>query len=122
MCTATHLTRRTHISHHIPSSPRPHRPLQLTFHAAACVLHPVCQVLLRAPNHPSIGCPTIPSFPHPPAGVEEEEEDEDDEEEEAGAGGKPDPVVADNRRLKGEVSKHKAQLEALREKDPEFFA
>ncbi len=32
------------------------------------------------------------------------------------------PVAADNKRLKGEVARHKAQLEALKEKDPEFYA
>jgi hypothetical protein len=32
------------------------------------------------------------------------------------------PVSADNKRLKGEVARHKEQLEALRQKDPEFYA
>lgn len=31
-------------------------------------------------------------------------------------------LTADNGRLRGEVSRHKAQLEALRAKDPEFYA
>lgn len=33
-----------------------------------------------------------------------------------------DPVTQDNVRLKGEVARHKAQLQALQEKDPEFYA
>eukprot|EP00798_Chlamydomonas_sp_ICE-L_P022463 gene22463-29579_t len=33
-----------------------------------------------------------------------------------------DPVTKDNKRLKGEVSTHKSQLEALKAKDPEFYA
>ncbi|GFR47619.1 hypothetical protein Agub_g9358, partial [Astrephomene gubernaculifera] len=57
---------------------------------------------------------------------EEEEEDasegaEEEEDEEEEEGGSADPVVQDNKRLKGEVAKHRAQLEALREKDPEFY-
>ena len=31
-------------------------------------------------------------------------------------------VGQDNQRLKSEVARHKAQLEALRQRDPEFFA
>ncbi|KAF5836696.1 hypothetical protein DUNSADRAFT_5570 [Dunaliella salina] len=50
----------------------------------------------------------------------EEEEEEGSEEDDGGKGN--DPVAADNKRLKGEVARHKAQLEALREKDPEFYA
>ncbi|GLI62328.1 hypothetical protein VaNZ11_004935, partial [Volvox africanus] len=52
-------------------------------------------------------------------GSEEEINGEEDEEEEEGPAA--DPVVKDNRRLRGEIAKHKAQLEALREKDPEFY-
>lgn len=63
------------------------------------------------------------------AGSEEEEEEESEDDDgatvAAAAGGKQraaDPVAADNKRLQGEVARHKAQLEALREKDPEFYA
>jgi nucleolar complex protein 2 len=31
-------------------------------------------------------------------------------------------VSRDNKRLRGEVSRHKSQLDALKEKDPEFWA
>lgn len=31
------------------------------------------------------------------------------------------PVRAQNKRLKGEVGRHKAELESLKERDPEFF-
>ncbi|KAG2453202.1 hypothetical protein HYH02_002526 [Chlamydomonas schloesseri] len=56
------------------------------------------------------------------SGEEEEEEEEGDEEaEEAAAAAAGDAVAADNKRLRGEISKHRAQLEALREKDPEFY-
>ncbi|EFJ50433.1 hypothetical protein VOLCADRAFT_88772 [Volvox carteri f. nagariensis] len=54
-------------------------------------------------------------------GVDDDDDDEEEEEEEEGTAG-GDPVVQDNKRLKGEIAKHKAQLEALREKDPEFYA
>ncbi|MEW5298161.1 MAG: hypothetical protein WDW36_001313 [Sanguina aurantia] len=60
---------------------------------------------------------------------EGEEGEEDDDELDTGddgddeeLGGADDPVVQDNKRLRGEVSKHKAQLEALKAKDPEFYA
>jgi hypothetical protein len=33
-----------------------------------------------------------------------------------------DPVVADSARLRGSVARHRAQLEALKERDPEFYA
>ncbi|GLC56106.1 hypothetical protein PLESTB_001065000 [Pleodorina starrii] len=56
-----------------------------------------------------------------PSGGSGPDEDEDDDEEEEEGGGGSDPVVQDNKRLKGEISKHRAQLEALREKDPEFY-
>ncbi len=38
------------------------------------------------------------------------------------AAAKSDPVAADNTRLRGEISRHRAQLEALKAKDPEFYA
>lgn len=53
------------------------------------------------------------------AGSSEEEEEED---EEGDGDGEAAAVAADNARLSGAVSRHKAQLESLREKDPEFYA
>lgn len=36
-------------------------------------------------------------------------------------GGNRRPVRAQNKKLKGEVGRHKAELESLKERDPEFF-
>jgi nucleolar complex protein 2 len=33
-----------------------------------------------------------------------------------------DPVASDNMQLRGEVVRHRQQLEALKSKDPEFYA
>ncbi len=59
---------------------------------------------------------------HGGAASEEDEEDEEELAEEARAAKGGDPVAQDNKRLRGEVSKHKAQLQALKDKDPEFWA
>lgn len=60
------------------------------------------------------------------AGGSDDDESEDvseDEEGDAAAGGAEGAAVAaDNKRLKGAVARHKQQLEALKEKDPEFYA
>ncbi|KAJ9520966.1 hypothetical protein QJQ45_022715 [Haematococcus lacustris] len=55
-------------------------------------------------------------------GEEEGEDDDDEEDEEEGGAGGSDPVAADNRQLRGAVGRHRAQLAALKEKDPEFWA
>eukprot|EP00887_Chlorella_sp_A99_P000978 scaffold5.g978.t1 len=56
------------------------------------------------------------------AGAAGEEEEEGSEAEEAAAAAAGDPVAARNRRLRSEIATHKAQLEALRQQDPEFYA
>jgi nucleolar complex protein 2 len=64
-----------------------------------------------------------------PAAAEEQggdssSEDEEEEAAAAAAGGKGEDyqaVAADSNRLKGQISKHRQQLEALRTKDPEFY-
>ncbi|KAG1661708.1 hypothetical protein FOA52_002044 [Chlamydomonas sp. UWO 241] len=55
------------------------------------------------------------------ADVEEEEEDDDDDDEVVG-GKEHHPVSKDNQRLKGENDTHRSQLEALKARDPEFYA
>ncbi|KIY92006.1 hypothetical protein MNEG_15957, partial [Monoraphidium neglectum] len=47
-------------------------------------------------------------------------DDDDDDDEAAAAAG--DAVAGDNVRLKGAVARHRAQLEALKARDPEFYA
>ena len=61
-------------------------------------------------------------------GEDDEEEGEADEEEaeaadeEDGDEDLEEPVAKDNKRLKSEIGVHKVQLEALRARDPEFYA
>jgi nucleolar complex protein 2 len=62
------------------------------------------------------------------AAAEQDGDSSDDEEGDAAAaaaGGKGEEyqaVAADSQRLKGQISKHRQQLEALKTKDPEFYA
>eukprot|EP00899_Mesostigma_viride_P025298 jgi/Mesvir1/5953/Mv00712-RA.1 len=49
------------------------------------------------------------------------EDEEDDREEEAGKGKGKGGLKAENKKLRSQAAKHKAELEALKEKDPEFY-
>jgi nucleolar complex protein 2 len=46
----------------------------------------------------------------------------DDADDDAAAAAAGDSVAADNQKLRGSVARHKAQLEALAQRDPEFYA
>ena len=69
------------------------------FGAAWCCLSSSCRALARR-------APAAASWPGPVGEEDEEEEDDDGD-----GDGAPAPVVKDNRKLKGEISTHKAQLE-----------
>jgi nucleolar complex protein 2 len=63
---------------------------------------------------------------HPSASGEVSDGDDDDSGEqlaaERRAAGRGEPIAADNHRLRGQVATHRAQLESLKQKDPEFWA
>ncbi len=52
----------------------------------------------------------------------EQQQEAEDLADESAAAAKGEPVAKDNKRLRGEVARHRAQLESLKDKDPEFWA
>ena len=72
-------------------------------------------------KQPSAKQPAVANGKGSGKGSGEAEEEEQAEEAEAAAAAAGDPLAQQNLRLRGEVSEHKAALEALRQQDPEFY-
>ena len=89
-------------------------------HAAPVMSHPVAvgQAFTGLVGVPPVSAGLVPAG----EGEDEEEDDGEEEEEAEDADAASDPVVKDNKRLVSEISTHKSQLEALKARDPEFYA
>jgi hypothetical protein len=79
------------------------------------------------PCRQPLACPSPPSSPPlPPTrsarACTPATDDDGGAADDAAAAATGDAVAADNVKLRGSVARHRAQLEALRERDPEFFA